>query len=74
MEYRGYYISRTDDCVPNEGGYYCQVYSDPDCSEQIDDFCIHPDELKENPDIEYWIKQNVDSLCHEPLNNGMTMQ
>ena len=74
MEYRGYYISLTPDCDPNEGGYYCQVYEDQDYSEEIDDFCIHPDELEENPDIEYWIKVNVDSLCYDPPENGMVMQ
>lgn len=35
MEYRGYYISLTPDCGPNEGGYYCQVYQDQDYSEQM---------------------------------------
>jgi len=74
MEYRGYYISLTPDCGPNEGGYYCQMYQDQDYSEQIDDFCIHPDELEENPDIEYWIKVNVDALCYDTPENGMVMQ
>ena len=74
MEYRGYYISLTPDCGPNEGGYYCQVYQDQDYSEQIDDFCIHPDELEENPDIENWIKVNVDALCYDTPENGMVMQ
>ena len=73
MEYRGYYISLTPDCGPNEGGYYCQVYQDQDYSEQIDDFCIHPEELEENPDIEYWIKVNVDALCYDTPENGMVM-
>lgn len=73
MEYRGYYISLTPDCGPNEGGYYCQVCQDQDYSEQIDDFCIHPDELEENPDIEYWIKVNVDALCYDTPENGMVM-
>ena len=45
MEYRGLYVSATPDCEPNEGGYYCQVYADEDYGDQIDDFCIHPDEL-----------------------------
>lgn len=51
MEYRGLYVSATPDCEPNEGGYYCQVYADEDYGDQIDDFCIHPDELEENDDI-----------------------
>lgn len=51
MEYRGLYVSATPDCEPNEGGYYCQVYADEDYGDQIDDFCIHPDELEENDDM-----------------------
>lgn len=51
MEYRGLYVSATPDCEPNEGGYYCQVYADEDYGDQIDDFCIHPDELEENDDL-----------------------
>ena len=54
MEYRGLYVSATPDCEPNEGGYYCQVYADEDYGDQIDDFCIHPDELEENDDIKHW--------------------
>ena len=53
MEYRGLYVSATPDCEPNEGGYYCQVYADEDYGDQIDDFCIHPDELEENDDIKH---------------------
>ena len=64
MEYRGLYISATEDCCENEGGYYCQVYTDADYQYQIDEFCIHPDELEENPDIDYWIRVNMDGLCH----------
>lgn len=51
MEYRGLYVSATPDCEPNEGGYYCQVYADEDYGDQIDDFCIHPDELEENDEL-----------------------
>ena len=58
MEYRGLYVSATPDCEPNEGGYYCQVYADEDYGDQIDDFCIHPDELEENDDIKHWGKVN----------------
>ena len=54
MEYRGLYVSATPECEPNEGGYYCQVYADEDYGDQIDDFCIHPDELEENDDIKHW--------------------
>lgn len=62
MEYKGLYISIAPDCGPNEGGYYCQVYEDRDMRDQIDEFCIHPDELAENADVEHWIKANVDGM------------
>ena len=62
MEYKSLYISFVPDCDVNEGGYYCQVYSDKDMEYQVDDFCIHPEELAANPDIEYWIRQNVDGV------------
>ena len=44
MQYRKLRIDYVDDCGPNEGGYYCQVYRESD-EKQINDFCIHPDEL-----------------------------
>lgn len=62
MEYKGYYISTTPDVGPNQGGYYCQVYDDEDLENQIDDFCIHPEELEVNPDIDYWIHSYIDGL------------
>lgn len=70
MEYRGLYISVVPDCGPNEGGYYCQVYADLGMDDQIDDFCIHPDELEENPDIEYWIRENIDGHYHYYVEDG----
>ena len=38
------YINHTPDCEYNEGGYYCETYSDEDCDHKIDDFCIHTDD------------------------------
>ena len=62
MEYKGLYISTTSDVGPNQGGYYCQVYEDEDMENQIDDFCIHPEELEVNPDFDYWIHSYIDGL------------
>ena len=73
MEYKGYYISTTPDVGPNQGGYYCQVYDDEDMTNQIDDFCIHPDELEENPDVEYWARANVEGLVPEE-SSGMKLK
>lgn len=71
MEYRGLYISTTEDCGENLGGYYCQVYVDEGMSDEIDDFCIHPDELRENPDVDYWIGLNIDSSRHYYVEDGL---
>ena len=35
------YITFTDDCGENKGGYFCVVYLDEDCSVEFDHFCIH---------------------------------
>ena len=73
MEYKGLYISTTPDCGPNEGGYYCQVYEDEEMANQIDDFCIHPAELEENPDVEHWVRVNVEGLVPDE-SSGMKLQ
>lgn len=74
MEYRGLYVSATPDCEPNEGGYYCQVYADEDYGDQIDDFCIHPDELEENDDIKHWGKVNIDGSYDTMLRMVSSLQ
>ena len=56
---------------PNEGGYYCQVHADEDYGDQIDDFCIHPDELEENDDIKHWGKVNIDGSYRYYVENGV---
>ena len=38
------YISYTEDCEYNEGGFYCEVYADEDGDNKIDDFCVHTDD------------------------------
>lgn len=40
------YVSLCDDVDPNKGGYFCQVYSDEDMQEELDYFCIHPEDLE----------------------------
>ena len=34
------YISFTDDCGENEGGYYCEMY-EGDCEGEVDFFVVH---------------------------------
>lgn len=39
------FISLCDDCFPNEGGYYCEVYLDDSMFEEFDNFVIHKEDL-----------------------------
>lgn len=56
MKYGNAWITYTEDCDENEGGYYCQVYADEEQANQIDDFCITPEQLKEH-DLEWWLNK-----------------
>lgn len=38
------YITLTDDCGENAGGYYCEVYLDKDYIFEFDNFVIHNDD------------------------------
>lgn len=42
-----YYVTFTDDCEDDVGGYFCQVYKDEDLEEEIDDFVIHKEHIEE---------------------------
>ena len=44
MKIGNVYVHYIPDCGENTGGYYCEVYSDEDMEDQIDSFCIHPDD------------------------------
>ena len=59
MKYRNLIIDCIDDCGPNMGGYYCQVFREEDYA-QIDDFCIHPDELSDDMGTEDFIRSYID--------------
>jgi hypothetical protein len=71
MEYRGLVISLTDDCEENTGGYFCEVHQPDVLDDRIDYFCIHPDELSENPDIEFWIRNYIDDTYQEYARDGL---
>lgn len=64
MQYRNLRIDYCEDCGPNAGGYYCQVYRESDDA-QLDDFCIHPDELTDRTDPEDIIRSYIDSMYGE---------
>ena len=40
------YITYVHDCGENEGGFYCEAYSDKNLGNKIDDFCVHPGEFQ----------------------------
>ena len=63
MQYRHLRIDYMEDCGPNEGGYYCQVFRASD-DKQIDDFCIHSDEITAETDPEDMIRSYIDRMCH----------
>ena len=43
---RKVWVSFCDDTFPNKGGYYCQVYNDPNCEDEVDNFVIHKNEIR----------------------------
>ena len=51
MKYRGFYISRTEDCEENEGGFFCQIYADENFENEIDYFCIRKQEIENIDDL-----------------------
>jgi hypothetical protein len=42
-----YYVTFTDDCDNNVGGYYCQVYLDENLEEEIGFFVLHKRHIDE---------------------------
>lgn len=40
------FVTICDDCGENKGGYYCQVYTDEDFQNEIDNFCLHHEDCK----------------------------
>lgn len=71
MRYRKLRIDYCEDCGPNRGGYYCQVYRESD-EALIDDFCIHPDELSEGSDPESFIRNYIDGMYGEYCKEGLS--
>ena len=42
---RKVWVSFTNDTYPNKGGYFCQVYNDPNGEDEIDNFVVHNYEI-----------------------------
>lgn len=70
MQYRKLRIDYCEDCGPNAGGYYCQVYRESD-EAQIDDFCIHPDELTDEANPEDIIRGYIDGTYDAYQREGL---
>lgn len=70
MQYRKLRIDYCEDCDPNVGGYYCQVYRESD-EAQIDDFCIHPDELTDGVNPEDIIRNYIDRTYSSYRREGL---
>ncbi len=70
MQYRNLRIDYCEDCGPNAGGYYCQVYRESD-EAQIDDFCIHPDELTNGTGPEDIIRSYIDGMYDAYRREGL---
>ena len=70
MQYRQLRIDYMEDCGPNEGGYYCQVFRTSD-DKQIDDFCIRSEEITAETDPEDMIRSYIDRMHHAYRREGL---
>lgn len=71
MDYRGLVIDCIDDCGENTGGYFCEVHRADTLDDRIDFFCIHPEELSENSDEEFWIREYIDATYPDYVAQGL---
>lgn len=69
-----YYVTFTDDCEDNVGGYFCQVYEDEDLGEEIDFFVLHKEQIEHTDEyeIENLVQDYVEQLDCELNNCGGT--
>ena len=65
------YVTCTDDCEPNEGGYYCEVYADEDLMYDLDFFCVHPEDCDCSDDnaVEAYIQEFIAEECEFDLSD-----
>lgn len=61
------YVTFVEDVFPNECGYYCEVYLDDSCCEEIDNFVIHPFELVDGKTPEDVAKEYIAEYDDMPL-------
>lgn len=58
------WVTRTYDCGPNLGGFYCQIYLDEDFQRELDDFVISAEDVNDNKEEEY-ILEFISNYCAE---------
>lgn len=63
MKYEGFYISVTPDTESNEGGFYCQVYTDEMFTHEVHDFCMP--NLPDWESRDQYIEEEMDSVVDE---------
>ena len=61
------YVTFVEDVFPNECGYYCEVYLDDSCCEEIDNFVIHPFDLIDGKTPEDVAKEYIAEYDDMPL-------
>lgn len=66
-----FYVTFTDDCDDNVGGYFCQVYEDEDLKEEIDYFVLHKEHI-DKYGIDELVQNYVEEIDCELNNNGGT--
>lgn len=66
-KYGNVYVTTCEDCGDNIGGLFCQVYTDEYFDEELDFFCIHPDECdcKNTDAIRKFILERVGTNYNE---------
>lgn len=47
------WVTRTYDCGPNLGGFYCQIYLDKDLERELDDFVIPAEVVNDDKEEEF---------------------
>lgn len=45
-KYNKVFVTLTDDYGENKGGYFCQVYTDENFQNEIDNFCLHHEDCE----------------------------
>ena len=56
------WVTRTYDCEPNLGGFYCQIYLDKDLERELDYFVIPAEVVNDNKEEEY-ILEFISNYC-----------